>query len=306
MALREVKGKIRATLRTNKVTKAMESVSAVKMRQSQELAFSGRPYASAVLRVLARVSGSLEGARHPLAQTRQVKKALFVLVTSDKGLAGSLNSSMLKMAESMIVNSGLSKENVSLITLGRKGQDYFNRRGYHIHKTYVNVSDDVPIDMMEEIIRDTASLFITGEVDMVYLLYTNFRSTFEQEPVARQLFPLSTATISEIVAGIVPERGKFAESIAGDLEQIPTYAVEPGEKEVLDFLLPKLASVALYHGLLEAKASEHSSRMVAMKNASDKSKEMAHDLSRLFNRERQALITREVSEIIGGIEAMAV
>lgn len=304
MALRDLKNKIRATLRTNKVTKAMEAVSAVKMRRSQEYAFSGRPYATAVLRVLARVSGSLEGTHHPLAESRAVTKILLVLVTSDKGLAGALNSSILKEAERVLRESQVSKENVSLITLGRKGQDHFKKRGYHIHKSYINVHDAVQPELMEEIITDTATLFREGEVDAVYLMYTNFRSTFLQEPVVRQLFPLSTPMVEEIVAGIVPERGRFAEEREQE-PHIPTYAVEPGSREVLDVLLPKLASVALYHGLLEAKASEHSSRMIAMKNASDKSKEIAQNLSRTFNRQRQAVITREVSEIIGGIEAMA-
>jgi F-type H+-transporting ATPase subunit gamma len=305
MALREVKNKIRATLRTNKVTKAMEAVSAVKMRRSQEYAFSGRPYATAVLRVLARVSGSLEGSQHPLASARPIRRALFILVTSDKGLAGALNSSILKEAEKAIEGTGLPKESIMITAIGRKGHDHFRKRGYDTKKSFINVADDVPEGLMDEIIGDTAFLYRNGEVDVVYLMYTNFRSTFAQEPVVRKIFPLSAPAVEEIVRGIVPEKGKFSDIDAGEEARIPTYAVEPGEQAVLDVLLPKLAAVALYHGFLEAKASEHSARMVAMKNASDKSKEMAQDLSRKYNKARQAVITREVSEIVGGIEAMS-
>src|SRR5262249_50571517 len=137
----------------------------------------------------------------------------------------------------------------------------------------------------------------------VVAIYSNFKSTFEQSPTARQLLPLSLPVLEEVVGDIVPEKGKFSE--LGKIEAPSAYTLEADAADVLEAIVPRLVAVPLYHLLLEAKASEHSARMVAMKNASDKSKEIAHDLTRLFNKKRQAAITREVSEIVSGREALA-
>ncbi len=304
MSLKQLKSKIRATLRTNKVTKAMEAVSAVKMRASQQRAITARPYAEAALSILSRLSGSQEVSSHPLLTERTESRALIVLVTSDKGLAGALNSSILKELEHVLKTKEHPTDVFSFICLGKKGYEYVQRRGYTVHKEYLNLQDTVGIADMEAVSAEATSLFLEGKIDVCYVLYTNFKSTFEQEPVLRKLLPLSRASLTTIVEGIVPVKGKYAEKkhVAA---AVPSYSIEPSADSVLSVLLPRLVSVMFYHALLEAKASEHSARMVAMKNASDKSKEMAKDLSHEFNGVRQALITREVSEIVGGIEAMS-
>lgn len=301
MALKAIKSKIRATVRTGKVTKAMEAVSAVKMRKSQERALAGRAYARSALRILARVSATQEGLRHAFATKREGARHLFVVVTSDKGLAGSVNSAVLKLLEGKI--RGESKENLSFITFGRKATDYLTTRGYTVLRSYLNVRDDVALPEMQEVVALATGAFLANECDRVSIVYQNFISTFEQKPQVHQLLPLAADSFATIVAGIAPTRGVLADT-AGE-RPVPYYTVEPNAEEVTAALVPRLLAVMVYHALLESKASEHSARMVAMKNATDKAKEMTKLLTIRFNKERQAVITREVSEITGGIEAMA-
>lgn len=300
MALKDIKAKIAATKRMNTVTRAMEAVSAVKMRKTQASAMAGRPYARAALSILARLSASRDVANHPLASTRPVKRIALVVLTSDKGLAGSLNSGVIKAAAQ--VAGAHAKDAVAVFAYGKKGEEYFGRR-YTIKKAYENKRDDVPLSLMEELSAELSNGFLAGEFDEVIAVYSNFKSTFEQAPTARKVLPLSLAAVSELVADIQPVKGKWSE--AKDAAAPAAYEVEPAGESILNFLVPKLVAVSLYHMLLEAKASEHSARMVAMKNASDKSKEVVRDLTRKFNKVRQAAITREVSEIVGGREALA-
>ncbi|MFZ2167822.1 MAG: ATP synthase F1 subunit gamma [Minisyncoccia bacterium] len=301
MALKDIKSKIKATERTHKVTRAMEAVSAVKMRKTQQTALAGRPYARAALSILARLSGSADIARHPLATVRKVEKVALVILTSDKGLAGALNSSVIKAAAEAVAAYPVAA--VTVYAYGKKGEEYFARREYRIAKSYENKKDSVEISVMEELAGELSREFVQGTYDEVIVAYSNFKSTFEQVPAVRRLLPLTMSDVEQLVRDIVPVKGKWSEMLA--IESPAAYTVEPDGSEVLGYLVPRLVSVSLYHLLLEAKASEHSARMVAMKNASDKSKEVTHDLTRLFNKIRQAGITREVSEIVGGREALA-
>jgi len=301
MALKDIKAKIKSTERTHKVTRAMEAVSAVKMRKTQTAAFADRPYARGALMILARLSGAGDIARHPLTEVRKVKRTALVVITSDKGLAGALNSSVLKEVERLL--AGKEKDAIRVFAVGRKADDYFRRRHFTILESRENKSDDVELASVQNLSAELTNGFLSGEFDEVIAVYSNFKSTFEQVPTARTLLPLSLEELSQLVADIPPEKGKFAESRA--ITSPPAYSVEPSAEEVLGALIPRLVAISLYHMMLEAKASEHSARMVAMKNASDKSKEVAHDLTRLFNKIRQAAITREVSEIVSGREALA-
>jgi F-type H+-transporting ATPase subunit gamma len=301
MALKDIKTKIKATERTHKVTRAMEAVSAVKMRKTQQTAIAGRPYARAALSILARLSGSADIARHPLATVRKVEKVALVILTSDKGLAGALNSSVIKAAAEAVAAYPVAA--VTVYAYGKKGEEYFARRDYRIARSFENKKDIVEISLMEELAEELSHEFSQGTYDEVLVAYSNFKSTFEQMPSVRRLLPLALTDIEQLVKDIVPVKGKWSE--LKPIESPAAYTVEPDGAEVLGYLVPRLVSVSLYHLLLEAKASEHSARMVAMKNASDKSKEVTHDLTRLFNKIRQAGITREVSEIVSGREALA-
>lgn len=301
MALKDIKNKIKATQRTNKVTRAMEAVSAVKMRKTQAAALADRAYARAAVSILARLSGSADVKRHALAIARPVKKLALVVITSDKGLAGALNSNVVKAAAARV--SGMAATDVVVYAYGRKGAEYFARRGYTIARSFENKRDDVDLSVMSELAEELSRAFVAGDADEVAAVYSNFKSTFEQHPTARTLLPLSLETVTQLVKDIVPEKGKFSGEAA--IESPRAYTVESARGDVLGALVPRLVSVSLYHMLLESKASEHSARMVAMKNASDKSKEVVRDLTRTFNKIRQAAITREVSEIVGGREALA-
>lgn len=300
--LKEIKSKIRSTARTRTVTKAMEAVSAAKMRKTQNAALSGRAYARAAASVLARVQGTRELASHPLTARREAKRALYIVITSDKGLAGALNSGVLRAAARDIAERGLSHDMVGIIAIGRKAQDFFARRDYGIESYHPN-TDAVSADTIASVVKEAAARFSSGAVDEVVIVYQNFISTFEQRPTLRTLFPLSLAELQKVVDDIVPARGAIRqpapEAVVGG------YTVEPSESDVLSAVLERLAAIFVYHALLESQASEHSARMVAMKGASDKAAEMQHALTLRFNKARQAAITREVSEITGGMEAMA-
>jgi F-type H+-transporting ATPase subunit gamma len=298
--LKAVKAKIISSKKMGTVTRAMEAVSAVKMRKSQERALNARSYAAAALSVLERLSATADAAKHPLMQTREGKTAVIV-ITSDKGLAGALNSGVIRAAEREVQNRGLKKEDVDVYAYGRRGGEYFRSRGYTT-TVATNVSDDIP---ESDVMALTQSIVSNAGYGTVLVAYQNFLSTFEQAPTVRQIVPINADVLSAMVAGIRPVKGKYAPSSAKASEGKPqVYTIEPDADSVLSVLLPRLLNIAVFHALLENKASEHSARMVAMKSATDKAKEMAHNMTRLFNKVRQAAITREVSEITSGIEAM--
>ncbi len=300
--LKQIKNKIKSVEKTQTVTRAMEAVSAAKMRKAQYRALVGRAYARAAAAILARVSGSRITRNYPLMQKREVKKALYIVITSDKGLAGALNSAVLRATFADITSRGFSADSISIIAVGKKANEFFSKRGFKVEVFHPN-TDQISSDMIREIVNEAAFRFQDGVIDEVRIAYQNFRSTFEQVPILRTIFPLSLEELEKVVGDIVPAKGMFSEMKNGTYPK--TYAVEPSHKEVLDAILPRLAGVFVYHALLESQASEHSARMVAMKSASDKAGEMEHDLTLWFNKARQAAITREVSEIIGGMEAMA-
>lgn len=299
--LKTIKTKIVAMKKSQTVTKAMEAVSAAKMRKAQLAALQGRAYARAAAATLGRLSGSRDLYLHPLAAVRKVDRALYIVITSDKGLAGALNSGVLKAAARDIAAQGLGVDAVSVIAVGRKAADYFGSRGYRVDAAYHN---DAAItgDVVRSIVAEAANRYAAGSVDRVVVVYQNFVSTFEQRPTLRTLFPLSVRDLMATVADIVPKQGAFA--AADEPVAPPAYTLEPSEAEVLGAVLPMLASIVVYHALLESQASEHSARMVAMKSASDKAGEMQGTLTLAFNKARQAAITREVSEITGGMEAI--
>ena len=308
--LKQIKSKIRSTEKTRKVTKAMEAVSAAKMRKAQNRALMGRAYARAAVSVLARVAGSRELARHPLTASRDVKKALYIVITSDKGLAGALNSAVLRAVSADIkdIRHPMSNISVSVVAVGRKANDFFSRRGFEVEAFHENRDENISAELVHKLVGEAAVRYSMGECDLVKIAYQNFVSTFEQKPTLRTIFPLSLEELSRVVGDIVPKKGAFSNQglqTPGVRGTPGVYTVEPSAEEVLGAILPKLASIFVYHALLESQASEHSARMVAMKSASDKGAEMQHDLTLAFNKARQAAITREVSEITGGMEAMA-
>lgn len=300
MALKQVKNKIIATKKTGQVTKAMEAVSAVKMRKSQEKAFTGRPYVRSALRILSRIS-HLEDARSGGYFDRSHSaKELLIIITSDKGLAGSVNSAVLKKVDEKIVTGG----KLDVIAVGRKAVEYAGRAGLSIVAEFTNVNDDVTIDDVYAMSKKALDSFESGQYGKVSIVYQNFLSTFEQAPTMRQILPLDPAEIEYVMKGIKPKSGKWSDEDE-TVDHATDYLVEPSIEEVVKSLIPTLINIMVYHALIESKASEHSARMVAMKNATDKSKEVVKSLTIKYNKARQAAITAEVSEITAGVEAMS-
>ncbi len=308
MSLKSIKNKIRSVAKTRQVTKAMESVAAVKMRKSQEQAFNARPYALHVFGILKRISKSVEGSLYSLMTEREVKHTCVVLITSDKGLAGNLNNAVIKEALLKMKEDNLNKKNTSFICIGKKGYEYFSKRGFEIRKYFDKIGDNASVEMLKELSDLIVSLYESEECDKFIIVYTNFISTTEQSPVSRVVLPVCYDEVKKIVKYILPRTGKYSEfrkSIDIDTDDVASYIFEPSEKEVLNELIPFLLNIQVYYSLLEAKASEHSARMIAMKNASDKAEEIKKELNLEFNKARQASITKEISEITGGIEALA-
>ena len=299
MALKQIKNKIISTKKTGKVTKAMEAVSAVKMRKSQLKALVGRPYVHAAMRILSRLADSHEGLAHPLARPRERGRRLLIIVTSDKGLAGSVNSAVLKRVDHTIQ----AHPETDVVCIGRKATEYALRQNLKVLYEHVNVSDDISLEEVSEISALAVTEYARGTYTGVDVVYQNFLSTFEQEPVKRQVLPLDTTEIVAIMDGIKPWAG-MKNHRQSELNGQSAYTIEPSAEEVLNTLIPQLVQVVVYHALLESKASEHSARMVAMKNATDKSKEVTKFLTLKYNKARQAAITAEVAEITGGMEAL--
>ena len=299
--LKQIQSQIRSTNKTRKVTKAMESISAAKMRKAQHRTTSARGYARAAVSVLTRVAGAGGMQNHPLAKPRAIERALYIVVTSDKGLAGGLNSGVLRAVTAHIKESGVAHEHISIVAVGRKANDHFARRGFKIEAFHPHKEDVVSRELINEITNEAANRFSMGACDAVYLAYQQFVTTFEQRPTLRTVFPLSLDELAEATRDMSVKGAASKEMTATK----DVYEVEPSEGEVLGEILPRLASIFVYHALLESQASEHSARMVAMKSASDKGAELSHSFTLKYNKARQAAITREVSEITGGMEAMA-
>ncbi len=301
MALKQIRNKIISTKKTGQVTKAMESVSAVKMRKSQERAFASRPFVHSALRILSRLVATDEASKHALIYPRlEAKRKLVIVVTSDKGLAGSVNSAVLKEVEKIKAEDG----NFDVFAIGRKAVDFAKREKINCLHNYTNVSDGVVLEDVYDLVDKIITTFSTDETyGQVVMVYQNFISTFEQSPTVRRILPIDPAEVYYIMRGIKPKLGKFSEETENP-DSVVSYKVEPDTESVLNALIPQLVQILLFHALLESKASEHSARMVAMKNATDKSKEVIKTLTIKYNKARQAAITAEVSEITAGVEAM--
>lgn len=327
--LRTIRNRIKGTRNIKQITRAMEAVSAVKMRKSQGAALAARPYATAALGILKNITAStrpdlVEITRSGLVEKREVKNMLLIVVTSDKGLAGPFNTNVLKKAEIFIKQntttsaSGHSssteeeKKKVTIAAVGKKATDYFSRRGRKPVALWTGFGDYAELAEVEPLFDFVLKTFSEKRVDEVYIIYTNFLSAMKQEVVVRKLLPFSEEGLTEMVKGIVPEKGRFAENAnmrmdesANTTNKNSEYLFEPSPKEILESILPALLKIQIYHAILEANASEHSSRMVAMRNATDNATELIKAYTVMMNKARQAAINKELAEISGGSEALA-
>lgn len=300
---RAIKNRIRSTQSIRQITKAMEAVSAVKMRKSEAFAIKGRPYALYALSILKHIEeklGELPRKSSPLFEVRKGGKDLFVVITSDKGLAGSFNSNVIRKAEMVMKEN----PNSDIIAIGKRGRDSFKRKGSKVVASFEGIGDFAELFEVDPISKQIISLFENKTYDKVSVIYTNFLSALKQEVVVRPLLPLEADTLKNVIENIVPATGKFSDLRNSALDNGFDYKFEPNVDEVVKGLVPALIEIEILHTVLEANASEHSSRMVAMKNASENAKDMIGTLTILYNKSRQAQITKELIEITSGKEAL--
>lgn len=268
----------------------MQMVAASRMRRAQEAVEHSRPFSEKIREVLADLSYATpagEGALHPLLERREVRNADLVLMSSDRGLAGGFNANVIRLGSRFILDEAGAP--VSVLSVGRKGRDYMVRYGRNVTADFSELGDQPQLDDVTPIARTVIDRFTSGEVDAVYLVYTEYVNTITQTPRRVQLLPIEPPSA---------EDQEEARSRGVD------YIYEPDPRQLLQALLPRYVEVQIYQALLESKASEHSARMVAMRNATDNANEIVGDLSLTYNKARQATITREIIEIAGGAAAL--
>jgi len=285
--LQDIKRKIGAVKKTQQITKAMNMVSAAKLRGAQLRMEGFRPYAKAFSMMLGNMAGRVEPEIHPFFQpAAQVERVGVVLMTADRGLCGSFNVNLINTAVKFIREKEAAGIEVSLICVGRKGRDFFRRRKREMLAQYVDVWNKFDFSNAVTVAREVMSAFLTGGVQEVHLIHASFINMAIQRPKMVQLLPIKPAE---------------AEAEAGGSTE---YLFEPPMEQFLEYLLPKYINVLVYHGFLENSASEYAARMTAMDNAQSNCKEMITTLSLIMNKARQAAITRELMDIVGGAEAL--
>ncbi len=288
---RDIRRRIKSVKNTAQITKAMQMVAASKMRKAQQAALNGRPYATLMNEVLAEVSFNSGDFSHPLMEKREGGKRAVIVVSTDKGLCGGLNGNLMREA------AKCDRDTTIYITAGRKASQFIARTKRQLAAEFTY--KDAPLFSEARAISKFAQeLFLKGEVSRVDILYTNFISTLNQKPEMRQLLPVGE--IKGVTAGI-QSQAKEEKLLKGSTE----FVFEPGAEQVMGALLPHSLNFQVYQILLEAKASEHSSRMVAMKNATDNAKQLIKDLTLEYNKLRQANITKELLEITSAAMAMS-
>lgn len=303
-----IRQRIRSIRNTAQITKAMEVVSATKMRRSQEFAVAARPYAVAAFEILKNLLSRTPDLP-PLLRDREVRSSALLVATSDKGLAGAFNSNVIKKADLWVETKRQEGRPFTLITVGRKARDHFERRRAPIAQRFWGFGDYSTLIETTPVAEAVMDGFLRGQWDEVEATYTHFRTTLLQEAVLKRILPITESGIKEIISGILPERGRYAagethNQKAGGSGYRYEYLFEPSPAEILGALIPRLIRMHIHHIILESNASEHSSRMVAMKNASDNAADLITELTLVFNKARQAGITRELTEITAGTEAL--
>jgi F-type H+-transporting ATPase subunit gamma len=287
---RDIRRRIKSVKNTSQITKAMQMVAASKMRRAQQAALAGRPYANLMNQVLAEVSSGAGDFSHPLLEAGSGKKRAVIVVSSDKGLCGALNSNLFREA------TRIDKENTVFISAGRKAAQFLARTKRDLAAEF-SYKDAPAFAEARAISKMAQEMFMKGEVSGVDILFTNFVSTLNQHPELRTFLPLSE------IKGI--EAGIEGESSQKELEKANVeFLFEPNAKDVFGNLLPHYLNFQMYQILLESKASEHSARMVAMKNATDNAKQLIKDLTLEYNKLRQAMITNELLEITSAAMAL--
>jgi F-type H+-transporting ATPase subunit gamma len=287
-AIREILRRIKGIKSTQQITKAMEMVSAVKLNRVRSQAENSRPYVDNMQQMMQALCASAEEKKHPLLSPREeVKRILLVVITSDRGLCGTFNANLINAAKEFIEEN--KDKEVTLLTIGAKGYDALNRMGYSILKTYnVPWGNEIAVEMknVSTLLEET---FLSMQADIVYVLYSKFENVLRHIPTIVEYLPAPSLDDDEM---------KSLLKLSSD------FLIEPGFDEVANFLVPKYLETRLYHSIVESLASEYAARMVSMRNANDNAEEVIEELNLTYNKARQASITTDLIDIIGGVEAL--
>lgn len=316
---KEIKKRISSVKNTKKITKAMEMIAAVKMRKAVQAAVNTRDYATLAHNILKNLS--TKDLKHELARNIPIEqfdvtfenkiesdkptetgKHLLIVITSNRGLCGSYNSKVMKKAFEFIDGK---KEKFDVYAIGSKAGLFAKRNGLGLVRLYESIGDKPDYETLIPISMEVRELFTSGEYDKVTMFFTNYISGLKQEVIERPLLPISKESVKSVLTEIGDEKtGKDQNTEKFNAIVNSEYEYEPNRSKVLNYLLPMLIDVMIYQAVLESSASEHSSRMIAMKSASDSASDMINDLTLQFNKGRQAAITQEISEIVGGASAL--
>jgi F-type H+-transporting ATPase subunit gamma len=307
-----LKRRMKSVQNIGQITKAMELVEATKMRKSQELALNSRPYAYAALEllgILAAVEVDMQDAQLPeILRERTIERTSFLLMTSDKGLAGSFNSSVFRKFEQYVKANhiDLNDSKYSFVAVGQKAKSYLEHRGLNVVASFSHLGDASAQEEADPISDFLITGYADHRFDEVISFSTNFVTALRQEVFVRQTLPISFEKIRESIEALIPEAGRFSQYItsvnAFEEKKHDEYIIEPSSREVLELLAPKLLKIRVYHAILEANASEHSARRLAMKNASDNASDLSAKLTMVYNKSRQAAITAQIIEITSGAQ----
>jgi len=280
-SLQHIRRRIGSVKNTQKITKAMKLVAGAKLRRAQDRILAARPYAQKMVDLLGGLGASIQRDLHPLLTHREERKASIVAISADRGLCGSFNANVIRKTLEMIKQKQQQGIEVSLIPVGKKARDFFRRRPYPLKKAWVGLFDKLSFGHASEIAQEIQRAFFERELDVCDLIFTEFRSAASQRVVVERLLP-----IGEI---------KSAQA---------NYLYEPSEEEIFERFLPKYVEIQVFRALLESAASEQGARMMAMDSATRNAKEMIYKLTQVYNKTRQAAITKELMDIIGGAEAL--
>ena len=328
--MRDIKRRIQSVRNIQQVTKAMEMVSAAKLRRAQVRVVAARPFANKIAEVLGRIVAATRDPEqplrldHPLLRQREVRRVLYAVFTADRGLAGGYNANILRAFEAARGQERAQGREVQVVAIGRKARDFLRRSGQAARATFIFVGDQPDYGTAREIAQALQEPYAAGEVDQVLLLYSQFVGATLSRPVVFPLLPIPEEGPRPWPAGLPggvagsppadgasPRRARGAGGVEGQEPSrlagrwVPPYLYLPSASEVVGVLLGRYVDVEVYRALLEAKAAEHGARMAAMRNASDNAEELIRSLTLSFNRARQASITKEVTEIVTGKEALA-
>ena len=282
-SLLDIRRRIRSVKNTQQITKAMKTVSAAKLRRAQERVFSARPYAEQMRKILGNLTSRLENVSHPLLEVRPEERILIAVVTADRGLCGAFNSNVIRAAQAFIREH--HGQTLDFVAVGRKGRDFFRRRGAAIRADFINIFSKLNYGHAKDISETIVQAYANAEVDAVYIVYNEFKSVIQQRLVVEKVLPLS--------------RGELRDSATP-----VDYIFEQPPQEIFNRMLPRYVEVQIYRALLESAASEHGARMASMETASRNAADMIDMLTLNMNRIRQAAITREIIEVVSGAGAL--